>query len=317
MSVFRVKPQRETAEPVLQEQDNLAELRRRLGLVQQPEFQFLPPELLRVDMEYQRDGGPDKIEKISNELWVPSFGALVVFQRTDGSYYVPDGQHRLLAMLAAMQREPLIKQIIDEMGGVPCLVWRGMPRQFEVKTFRYCNTVRKNPTSQAVFRARLVEGEEKAHIIKGIVEKLGYRLDLTNRGEGYGIMSVAALDMIYDRKGADGLERVLNLIRQTWPNDFEAVRDRILRGVYIFDHYYHESYGEEPYYDPDHFVARMRPNSPGVLLREAGRVKEIFGGSAYTLIAKVLLRDYNKGLRKPLPDRIPDHPLRKLRGGKG
>ena len=117
---------------------------------------------LFVDETYQRtDKSEPKIKAIaSNWSWV-ACGTISVADRT-GTFYVIDGQHRVLAA----RRRADIEQL-------PCIVFETTSAVVEAKGFLQSNTQRKPITGVDRFRALVVTNDPSALLVKRLCDQVG------------------------------------------------------------------------------------------------------------------------------------------------
>lgn len=131
------------------------------------EFKRIPIVELAVDPDYQRTGRVcrprvDEIRK--NWSWI-ACGTLIVAVRGDGTYWVVDGQHRLLG---AQKR--------NDIESLPCLVFPVAELSEEALGFYRVNTVRGAVDQVTKFKARLTAKDPEAEAIHKLVIEQGYRL---------------------------------------------------------------------------------------------------------------------------------------------
>lgn len=130
-------------------------------------FEWVPVELLNVDHAYQRErvSGERVLAIASAWRWIACH-ALMVVRRPDGSMWVTDGQHRLLA---ARKRTSITH--------LPCLIFQGDgDKVAESDGFLRANTVRGPVDSYAKYRAALLRGDKDIVEIDAILTASGYRI---------------------------------------------------------------------------------------------------------------------------------------------
>lgn len=118
---------------------------------------------LNVDHAYQREKVIiKKVQQIqSSWSWV-GCGMILVALRKDGSYWVMDGQHRVLA---ARNRSD-----IDEL---PCLVFTVESKNDEAAGFLVANTQRKPVTAIAKYKAMVLTKDATAMAVDDVLDRLG------------------------------------------------------------------------------------------------------------------------------------------------
>lgn len=144
-------------------------------------FRRLSVEDLNVDSSYQR-----KLRSIKflvenfNSLY---FGVLVVGRRSDGSFYVVDGQHRFRAAEKVGQKV------------IPCMVFDSEGSKHEAHVFTQLNNHTK---VQAVdkFLANLIAGCSKERAIQNLLKRQGY--EIGHGSQWYSLSAAGAVISAYD-----------------------------------------------------------------------------------------------------------------------
>lgn len=127
------------------------------------EYMLIDKNELRIDHDYQRDKViVSKIREIqANWSWA-GCGCILVARRVDGSLWVFDGQHRVLA---ARSRADITE--------LPCLVFEVESKEQEAAGFLVSNTQRKQVTAIAKFKAMVMTGDSNAVAVDSLLKKLG------------------------------------------------------------------------------------------------------------------------------------------------
>lgn len=247
-------------------------------------LRLLPLDGLCVDESYQRPVTAAKMAYLRNNWDLLAAGMLRVNARPDGSLYVMDGQHRLLAA-----REIGLAQM-------DCAVYR-VPVEMEARLFERWNTHATTATPQDVFKARLRYGEPVATAIHDIVVECGYVV-ITNRSYNLinGIGAVRTLEQIYrcwDTAGRvpdpERLRRVLRFIRRVWPEQEGATGEMMLRTVDRLLQRYRRDLDEK------NFTEKLSVHSPLTLAYRAGEQAKLLREDAATALLREMVRIYNKG----------------------
>ena len=118
---------------------------------------------LNIDHTYQREKVIiSKVQQIqASWSWI-GCGMILVALRHDGSYWVMDGQHRVLA---ARNRSD-----IDEL---PCLVFSVESKTDEAAGFLVANTQRKPVTAIAKYKAMVLTNDPTAMAVDEVLRRLG------------------------------------------------------------------------------------------------------------------------------------------------
>jgi len=240
---------------------------------------------LKVDHSYQRTLSNSLINSISNNFDSGLVGSLIVSKRDDG-FYVIDGQHRLYAL-----RKNGVKSVL-------CTVYFGLTLMQEARLFVMFNGNRKKPTALELFNARIASGDPSAVEINLIVRSCGFTLG-KNGGQAINtIIAVKAIEKTYKQLGAIGLNRILNLLKETWNGTVESLDNHMLNGMRVF-----VSKANNHFTDSD-FISRMKKVDPVVILREAKALGSAFSNDYNLPCAIVLAKYYNHGRSSK---RIPEN----------
>lgn len=146
------------------------------------EFMLLSKTILRIDHTYQRDNINNiRVLEIASDWWWISLGCLIVGRRSDGTFWVLDGQHR---KLAADKRSDVDK--------LPCIVFDVESIAEEATGFVGSNTLRGPVSMYYRYRANIAKQDESALAIAQMVAETGHRI---TRGGGTkdGVSFVALL----------------------------------------------------------------------------------------------------------------------------
>jgi len=136
------------------------------------EFMQIDKNELGVDHDYQRDKViVAKVREIqSNWSWA-GCGCILVAMRKDGTFWVFDGQHRVLA---ARNRSDITT--------LPCLVFEVDSKTQEAAGFLVSNTQRKAVTAIAKFKALVMTGDSAALAVNRICDEIG--IEVSEHAQG-------------------------------------------------------------------------------------------------------------------------------------
>lgn len=229
----------------------------------------------------QREFNERHASKIASAFDPDLFDTLVVtLPNGDGIYHVVDGQHRMAA----------IRSLYGEEEQVPCRVVSAKDPARAAVIFDKINTGRRLPSGIEKFRVRVTAGAETEVAINKVVSMLGYRIDASP--DANCIRATAALINVHNVFGLEVLRETLSTIRTTWRDDKGATEGPIIEGFgsLIGEHRGHLDW------------KRLREKTalnytPGRLLGQAKADKETLGGRLADGIRRVLIRNYNQGLR--------------------
>lgn len=229
----------------------------------------------------QREYNERHAQKIAAEFDPDLFDDLVVtLPNGDGIYHVVDGQHRRGALCS----------LYGENEKVPCRIVNATDPARAAAIFDKINTGRRLPSSLEKFKVRVTSGSETEVAINGLVTSLGCRVEMASSPGA--IRAVGALINVYNSFGLDVLKEALMTIIATWPNDRSAFEGPIIEG---FGSLIGELRGHLDW-------KRLREKTsntytPGRLLAQAKADREALGGRISDGVRRVLMRNYNSGLR--------------------
>jgi len=229
----------------------------------------------------QREFNEHHAKKIAAAFDPDLFDDLVVtLPNGDGIYHVVDGQHRMAA----------IRSLYGEEEKVPCRVVDAKDPARAALIFDKINTGRRLPTGIEKFRVRVTAGSETEVAINKIVTWIGCRIESSENPNA--IRAVSALINVYNSFGLEVLKETLISIRGIWKDDKGSLEGPIIEGFgsMIGEHRGHLDW------------KRLREKTalaytPGRLLGQAKADKEALGGRIADGVKRVLIRNYNQGIR--------------------
>lgn len=241
-----------------------------------PQIRVIPVDQLHIDQHYQRLVRASHVEKITNNYDERLFGALTVNERS-GVFYVIDGGHRLTAA--------------KELGvhSVPCHVLTGLTAQEEAGIFYDLNLTRLKVNAYERFNALRHKGDEHALEIDALIRKYGWKAT-AHYGPGC-VNALAAVEQVYNRDGAEGLDEVFGFIKQTWNGSDRATEGQIIRGVAHFLR------NVDDRVDLGDVSRKISMSAPAHIISDALYKNKQNGGGVPTNVARKILDEYNKGRR--------------------
>ncbi|MBO6299909.1 MAG: hypothetical protein J6N53_13810 [Lachnospiraceae bacterium] len=240
-------------------------------------FELVPIKDLVSNQEYQRTLSMNHVKKAVEEFDLNQINPIKVSRR-DGAYYVFNGQHtaEIVAMASGSRDTPVWCMIYDDLEYV---------EEADIFANQMKNVKALQPCE--IFKANCEAGNDKALIIKGLVES--YDLKINSAATPGTIAAVSTLEKIYDRYGYNVLNRVLNLIIITWEGENKSYASNILNGVTRLVVAYEDKLKDEVFKD----------KLGGMSIKELSRTaKERRAGALG--YAEVMLLAYNKRNKAPL-----------------
>ena len=113
----------------------------------------LATESLQIDETYQRGFNALKAKRIGQKFDMRALGRLSVSERSDGTWWVVDGQHRRAGALAA------------GVTSVPCIIYSGLSAKEEAELFLVLNCERSGMGAAGRFNAQQAAGQEIAMVV--------------------------------------------------------------------------------------------------------------------------------------------------------
>ncbi len=247
---------------------------------------YLPLHLLFVDRSYQRGISEMHLRQMKKNRAANGFdpqlaGIVTVSMRSDGTYAVIDGQHRL-----ELARRSKVEKL-------RCDVHVGLTVPQEAALFLALDGA-KPLFANEKYDAKLRAGNQEIMAIDAVVRKHGCTINKTgDRSKAVrSLNAVKTLEDIYRALGADGLESVIRIICAVWPDDKEAYTEIMLRGMALFV----QSYGGK--FQESDLVKKLRllPTYQ-ILQRAKGKHVPGVSGSLWQAVSDTLLAIYDNGRR--------------------
>lgn len=173
---------------------------------------------LYVDHAYQRDQNEAKIIEMARSWSWMACGAILVALRHDGSHFVFDGQHRVMAA-----RKRIDITTLD------CLVFEVDELQDEADGFLKSNTLRKPVSMMAKFKALIVCNDANAVAVSRLLESLDMTVDKNQKPNSFNALAWAVKAHAKDKKAFELTMRVVRNIAA----DKHYVHESICRGLFL------------------------------------------------------------------------------------
>ena len=246
------------------------------------ELVWLPKSILNIDHRYQR--APKHVSKINqiakNWNWV-SLAAIVVAQRPDKTYWVVDGQHRVIA---AMQRSD-----VDQL---PCLVHQMNNVSHEAEAFIDTNTGRKPVQFIEKHKAAIMSGDAVAAAVQKLIDDGGKRICATSSVPN-GIKSIGLLSKLVTSSNEE-LQRVWPLVCNI--TDGKYCSERIIDALVYIEK---KMPGNQSITDTK-WASRLMDIGNEELMRAAGEGAAFFSKGGAKAWAVGIVNRLNKGLHNKL-----------------
>jgi len=254
------------------------------------EYRLIHKDDLRIDYSYQRDNiAKNRINTICREWSWVAFGVITVAQRSDGSLWVMDGQHRLLA-----------SRNRSDITTLPCLVFKAEKRE-EALAFHAVNTLRGPVDSYHRFRALLTAGDPLAVAVNDMVKADGY--ELCNAGarrqEGnYKIGIISTLTRAY-AEDPDKAKLTWSLCVMICPNG-ESISQLLFEGIFLLAKHL-PKLGAGSVFEPQH-VEKLVQAGQSEILRRIAAVRNYRGAGGEKTSAQGIITVLNHKRKNRIPD---------------
>lgn len=233
---------------------------------------------LHIDHAYQRAIRDNVVSSIEKNYDSNAFGVLIVAHRSNGSYFVIDGQQRLTAA----------KNI--GLSHVPCHVIESHGSGQEALLFGIINRSRQNINRNELFMAALEAEVPQAIAINSAIQRMGFIIDFHSRGRPMTIKTIVPIETLYKSGGVILIERVLHTIKAAWDTQGNATQSFIITGIGRF-------YRNFPHASDERLISVLRSVAPSQIRRDIDAAGKILTGSRDHIVSRVFAARYNKQLR--------------------
>jgi hypothetical protein len=254
-------------------------------------FGWLPLPELEIDERVQRPEIPSLVNKIARDFNVDALGTATVSARVDDQgrtrYFVLDGQQR---------RAGALKYGYD--GNIRVDVHYNLTLADEARLFRLLND-RKAVQPIQLFKTALIEGNEHAVTVKGILDSLEIPFGTPRGYSG----AKSALRLVARRNGATSLYWALSQIKKIY--DTEGDGGCYDAGVVEAFYWLYDHFGIK--IDEDNLYNKLSRLGGGVpdLIGHAKTIKSMRSGRLGVNLIRAIIARYNhdkRSARTKLPD---------------
>lgn len=239
----------------------------------------LPVRVLNVDSSYQKPLDKAHVRSIVRRFDPMGVGQIHVSKRSDGTFWVFDGQHR-----ATAYKQKSIKEI-------ECIVYEGLSVEEEARGYIHYNTIK---TQHALDKAKaeLLVGEPNMVMIDSVVTSLGLKIDYYRTRDKDSLQAISAIKSIFNTGGSNELRMVLRIIKQSLGSNSKNFQATILNGVHQFLTEYSDVYEER------WLIKRLEKVGLNELLMKASSFKLSHGCDKKTAVKFAVLNAYNHNRSK-------------------
>lgn len=243
------------------------------------QLKYVSKALLQVDSRYQRALNNGKRRRIASNFNWAAFGVLIVARREDGSLWVIDGQHRLMA---AQSRSDVseVPVVIFELGGNV---------MDEATDFLIANKDRKPLTGVDSFKAMVVSGDTVALQVQQLIHDAGRTVGestLTTR-------KVRCVKAMYNCMTSDA-----EALRRIWPLVVELagendIDNRLLQGMHWLEYHLTDSTGKQRSLLEAETQRKLLSAGYAAILRSIGSAAAFFNRGGQAVFARGILNLVN------------------------
>lgn len=254
-------------------------------------FELIPIRNLVSNQNYQRNVSYKHVKAAVENFDLYQINPVKVSRR-NGINYVFNGQHtiEIVATISESRDTP-----------VWCMVYEDLEYVEEADIFANQQKYQKRLSPYDQFNGRLEADEQKALLIRDMVESYGMTISSSS---GFGcIVAVAALEAVYDKYGLHTMDRTLRILFGTWEGEPDSLSGNFIRAVAILI----DTYGDA--LDENRFKEKLGKVTFRSINRNAREYNKGAVGYAF-----VLLEYYNQKLKTPLPSQKL---FKKKPGGEG
>ena len=198
------------------------------------QFIMLKCKNIYIAKVYQRIIDKKRVANIQKEYKTELYTPIKVYQRKDGTYYLVDGQHRIMAHMALFGEDSIIQ--VELIQRVTPFFKNMTDEEFEAWVFehQYDNTSRLN--KQELIRAAIAANEPFAVDMCNIVSRYGFTINLNNSASADNKPACAATLMrIYSGEyGALVLDELMKICKDAFNGEKKAFSKPFLEYTALF-----------------------------------------------------------------------------------
>ena len=255
-------------------------------------FELIHKDKINIDYTYQRDNiAKARILKICQSWSWVAFGCLIVGRRKDGTLWVIDGQHRLLA---AKNRSDITT--------LPCLVFQIRSSQEEAKGFHSANTMRGPVDSYHRFRALLIAEDPTAVAVQNLVQEDGYEFVIKGTNRSSKSYKLNIVSTMYEAFKEDPLRAttIWKICVRICAKG-ETVTINLFRGLWAVDKHFAKT--KVGVLAPDsEYVKKLASVGQDEILREIAKVRAYHGSGGEKADGQGIINVLNHRRRNRIPD---------------
>ena len=240
------------------------------------EYIFVNPNMIKTDPTYQRQITQSRVNQIVKDFKHDVLNEPKVSKRSDGFYYVFDGDHSVTVH----------KQIYGENTPILCKVFYGLTVEEEKDLFLQQNGFARPVSSCDKIRAMYNTGDKSVIDMVSCAKICGIDVAIDRSSCFAGdkkIIAIEAAYAVYKDIGHDGFINVLTVIKKAWDAESTALTRGFLKGLgYIYKRFGSMVTNEK-------LINALKKYSPDFYIRNANELH----GSVANKYARTFVKIYN------------------------
>jgi len=231
---------------------------------------------------YQRDV-KSIAPKIAKNYDPEKFGALQVGKRSDGTFWVVDGQQRLTAAKLRKLRK------------VPCCVFDSRGPKHEAAIYSSVNNDKAKMAAIDTWRSDVVAEDPKVLAIEKVISEYGYTVvDAASSWKQIGCPNM--LRSMHEYVGINGMKQIFEVLSKTWPETMGINGNAALGAMCLMLRKFSADF------DGQIFIKRLSKKDLPTLVTIADRENAAFSKSAGYSRYKCLLLQFVKAYNRRTSD---------------
>lgn len=234
----------------------------------------LPVRILNVDDSYQKPLSRAHVKGIVKNFDPMGIGQIHVSKRSDGTFWIFDGQHRASAYTTKGIKE------------IDCIVYEGLTIDEESRGYIYYNTI-KTQHALDLAKVELKIGDPSMIAIDAVVTSLGLEIDYYRTNKNDALQAIGSIKIVYKKGGSSDLKMVLKILNQALGSHKKNFQGIFLLGLHQFITEYRVVYDEK------WLIKSIKRVGLDDLMNKARSFRSAHNGDKKTAIKLALINAYN------------------------
>ncbi|MBJ6722409.1 ParB N-terminal domain-containing protein [Bacillus sp. PR5] len=242
-----------------------------------PRLDYVPVAQIYTDHNYQRELDERRVQKLVRAFAWTKFGAISLIESGLEKFAVVDGQHRLeAARRLGFER-------------VPSSITNAGQFKTEAEIFLALNRDRKNVTPIERYWAGLAAEDPETVRAKKVLDACGCEVSPTMgvKKPNY-TAAITALMRSISYYGEKATREAIEIIRESWPEDANALRGVIIMGLAAV-------INNNAGYKRERMQKVLAASNIDTMITGAEAIRKLSKGSASSALSKAIIEIYNHG----------------------